>query len=238
MTLLSGHDDGTVLVWLAEGTHGLQRLRHIAAPATAGCVRGLTVCHASALLLVAHAGGIVAIRSFQRQADAGDGQLQQHVLLKVGPTPPAASCGCQSCFAAVFELLCACLEHDTWTQCRTRCGSVDDVLRAAVQVVKKGGIQHMASAAGAGFVFSGSQGIVRVSEADVLRMAVGAGVLQPQAPRPATPPRVVLPPASRRASSFHSHVVWFLRHGVCHTPLFCLCLSSDLLLRSCTAETS
>lgn len=74
-----------MLLWLAEGTHGLQRLRRIGAPA-AGSVRSLALCCASGLLLVAHAGGELAVWPFAGRdgtAAAGQAAPQAHVMLKV-----------------------------------------------------------------------------------------------------------------------------------------------------------
>lgn len=145
VTVLSGHADGAVFVWLAEGTHGLQRLRYqccalqcilqlpcmavqssvaaehvkrilrhtavslardavlrcpisrlmfdlhsvrrqLPAPGSAGAVRGVALCTASALLLVAHASGGVALRSAEvaaPDADVAAGCPQHVVLLNV-----------------------------------------------------------------------------------------------------------------------------------------------------------
>lgn len=88
----AGHKDGSVLLWLAEGTHGLQRLRCFAAAEAATPVRGLSLCAASALLLVAHATGAVTIWPFsgaRAWAAAGQAGSHSHVLLKVGKTHPA-----------------------------------------------------------------------------------------------------------------------------------------------------
>jgi hypothetical protein len=60
--------------------------RQLPAPDSAGAVRGVVLCTASALLLVAHAGGGMAVRSAEVAAldnDAAAGCPQHVVLLKV-----------------------------------------------------------------------------------------------------------------------------------------------------------
>lgn len=93
-----------MLLWLAEGTHGLQRLRRFAPPPPAGKpVRGLALCGAAALLLVAHADGLVAVWPFtggrgdsERPAIGHPGS-HSHVLLRVRTPFPACASKFRTC---------------------------------------------------------------------------------------------------------------------------------------------
>lgn len=57
--------------------------RQLPAPGSAGAVRGVALCASSALLLVAHAGGGVALRPAEVAAPGGNAAagLPQHVVL-------------------------------------------------------------------------------------------------------------------------------------------------------------
>lgn len=73
----------------------------------------------------------------------------------------------------------------------------------STQAAAKGGIQHMVGSNGAGLVFSGGQGIVRVADDEVRGIAAAAGLPRPPPPPLLTPATTVaLPsPTSRRVRS-------------------------------------